>query len=337
MNFLRLLLVGCLHLLITFKSFSKISTIEVIDGEPINIRYALWSVGIYDNDGNFRGTGTVIGRLWVLTAAHVAQHIGDNGFVVAGLTYLNRRTDDQIYHPVENGVIIHEGFDRDADPEPSPDDVALIQLNRDLPENMIIRFAANEDHIEVGTQVTFAGYGQDYNGMAERINEGQNRINEVNATVNDADGFFVIRRPFNPDGSPQATMRRGDSGAPIWIIQDGSPLLLGVHTYGRLEVNYNIPINRYAAWIEEHTGIRALEEDTNNDDNTEIGINQTGLVVGGVGITAIAAAIMAEPANNDENINVAPPQQAEEENLLPQNRTGRRSRNVSFSECKKTN
>jgi hypothetical protein len=163
------------------------------------------------------GEGTLVGDMWVITAAHVA----------AGM-----RRDVQIRFADESygvdRIVTHPEWK-----EMGAHDIALVKLSRSVTGVSPLPLYPGQD--ESGKQVVFVGHGGTGTGMTgpQRPEDGLKRgaTNIVDSA--DADWLF-----FRFDAPPAATELEGisgpgDSGGPALIEIDGTHHVAGISVWGK--------------------------------------------------------------------------------------------------------
>ncbi|MDJ0655713.1 MAG: trypsin-like serine protease [Xanthomonadales bacterium] len=188
------------------------------------------------------GAGVLIGRQWLLTAAHVAQLHSQGGLRHAVLNGTRHEIDRVVLHPdwVLGG----------------PHDVALVRLA--APTERVEPVGIYQGDDEAGKTVQFVGWGDTGNGREGvtaqdgHMRAAQNKVERVD----DLHVFFAFDAP--PDGLDlEGVSGPGDSGGPALIEEHGKIWTLGVSAFadgepGRYGVVEIYPrVSRYAEWIRQ--------------------------------------------------------------------------------------
>ena len=199
-------------------------------------------------------TGALIGPRLVLTAAHVVH-----GRPVSEIRFGLPLQEGRTVTIAASGVYIHPGF---RGVRKGPDgfwhkDLALIELSEPAPAGVpIYPLARKKDLLK--SQVTFVGYGKGGDGMegatmpggVRRV--GYNRVDVLLGELRedgrhsapdlllfDFDGPDYASNRFKPDvplnsslgAEAEATFAVGDSGAPLFVFEDGRLRLVGVAAF----------------------------------------------------------------------------------------------------------
>lgn len=153
-----------------------------------------------------RGTGTLINENWVITARHVVQLGKDYGQIAP---------PEKIYFD----VIGTRYYAEKIFVAPYSDEIALIKLNRPVPETRAI--ALNESAEESGKIVSFGGYGVygPFGGKEQndiKFHRAYNipRLGAKGKLVFKSDGKPVLKELSLLEGGVGA----GDSGGPMFLF-----------------------------------------------------------------------------------------------------------------------
>ncbi len=225
--------------------------------------------------GGARGSGTLIGNHWVLTAAHVV----DDALSVTFNTYAGQSfsASSWIVHSSWTGSL-SAGWD-----------MALVQLSS--PINTITPANLFDGPTEVGYIGTMVGYGRTGTGnTGDTLDSGTRRAGQ---NMIDGHGGGVVgslnltgwsdRLFWSDFDSPSSTLESlmggntplsleasiapGDSGGGTFIEVDGTTYLAGVHSLGASidgqtnsdygDVFASTRVSRFLDWIATNTGITA--------------------------------------------------------------------------------
>ncbi len=204
------------------------------------------------SDGQ-RGTGTLVGDRWILTAAHVADDAPGNDWIVV---FGSR------FHDVAE-VVIHPDWTGDLD---DGHDVALMRLVEPIAHIAAVDLFRGED--EPGMPVSVAGYGWTGTGREGIRTADDRRRAATNVIADHVDDCMILR--FDDPESGRATEREGiaaysDSGGPVLVHTKGGWKLAGVHSFV-MDLNANgvladygdaegaTRVAPYLDWIDEVLG-----------------------------------------------------------------------------------
>lgn len=213
------------------------------------------------------GEGTLIAPRWVLTAAHVVDHLPKDA---------RRVRFDTVDYPIEK-VILHPDW-KPGEPE----DVALLMLSR--PVEAVSPVALYTDTDEAGKLVTFVGRGDTGTGLTgPKIMDKKKRA--ATNKVDSADNEWLY---FTFDDPATATELEGisgpgDSGGPALIEKDGRLYTAGISVWGRPGKNGRgtygaregyTRVSSYTDWITSvmsNTVQPALQSQANSVDRSQSG------------------------------------------------------------------
>ena len=198
--------------------------------------------------------GTLIDACWVLTAAHVAAHLGPGDIAqVAGADY---RIDRVVRHP---------DWKTNADLKV---DIALIRLSERVSSVKPVALYRRSD--EQDAIVTFVGRGGYGTGLTGPVAEDRRLRAATNSVLRVQESLLVFR--FDPPDDADATKLEGisgpgDSGGPAYLERDGKLYVIGVSSgqdsrpADRKEGHYKVleyypRVSHFAEWI-----LRIIRED----------------------------------------------------------------------------
>jgi hypothetical protein len=233
------------------------STDQRIDPNSTDSPFAgVGSIQVQTKATSFIGTGTVIGKRSVLTAAHVVD-LNNDGKVdgrdgAQGVYFILNVGGDQTAKIAVTGFRIAPDFSGFNHPAVN-DDLAVLTLAEDIPEGIPI-YSLPTSELEAGTVLTLVGYGRAGDGLHGYTASATPSVKRVGA--NTADAFYgqddkgrpdaneVFRFDFDgptgkgPLGGPtlgndkETQLGGGDSGGPAFSVGDGGQLtLVGVTSF----------------------------------------------------------------------------------------------------------
>jgi len=207
--------VKCLVLAVLYLTSRSCASAIIIRHDRDDVRYIELGKRYPAVCGVSGATGTLVGRQWVLTAAHVAEDISPlcRGLIIQGKEY-----------PIAQ-IAIHPDFlKRGID---SQRDLALIRLESEVVDVQPVELYDRDD--EVGKTVVFVGNGLTGTGLTgPRQRDGVRRA--ATNQVESADGKS-IRFAFDapPGGLDlEGISGPGDSGGPALMDVGGKLCVLGV-------------------------------------------------------------------------------------------------------------
>ncbi|WP_419149302.1 S1 family peptidase [Pseudoalteromonas 'SMAR'] len=175
--------------------------------------------GLYKQKQIVEGTGALIDSYWVLTAAHVAQYLKEDGKV---------RFKDTMYS-IENVIIHPKWQDRKF-----PYDIALVKLSMPIKAATIAQLYAADD--EAGKVSWFVGRGDTGNGL-KGLSDADNRLRLAYNQVTKSHGQWLqFVFDSGEQGLPlEGVSGPGDSGGPAYITVDDKLYIIGVSAWQNTE------------------------------------------------------------------------------------------------------
>jgi Trypsin len=233
------------------------STDSRIDPNTTDSPYAgVGSVEIVAKGTSYIGTGTVIGKRYVLTAAHVVD-LNNDGKVdrkdgIQGVYFVLNVGGDQTAKIAVTNFNLDPDFTGFNHPSVN-DDVAVLTLAEDVPDGTPIYSLPTED-LDAGTVITMVGYGRSGDGVRGYTTNASPFVKRTGE--NTVDAFYgqddkgrpkaneVFRFDFDgpsgngPLGGPtlgnsvETQLGGGDSGGPAFKkTDDGELELVGVAAF----------------------------------------------------------------------------------------------------------
>ena len=228
---------------------------RIVGGEQTDISQHPWQVAltVRMDDMDYLCGGSIIGELWIVTAAHCfggePAKAGDVRAKAGATDYAATGVWSQIER-----VIIHEAYDRST----QQNDVALLKLKSPI-AGRVIKLAAASLVVPLGQPLEVTGWG----ATAEA---GKTSSTLLRAIVPVAD-TGTCNAPAAYDGRIKEGMMcagyreggvdscQGDSGGPlVWRTPDG-PVLVGIVSWGdgcarRLKYGIYTRISAFRDWID---------------------------------------------------------------------------------------
>lgn len=250
-----------------------------------NASIASGIVGIYDTKDHAICTGSLIGKNFVLTAAHCAQTKPQNLKIVFGLdvdaTMAIREPDVRQMH-VRNvsAIAVHPSYNPREEKEFDQADLAILRFKGDElpPGYQPVKMLEDGSLLKRGVEVHLAGYG-----VSEVFTEvvDANKVNDLEKAIEygeifcdedrrncmrvDMGGDGVLRRTVAPisfmhdtevqlDESKGHGTCNGDSGGPAYLEINGELYLFGITSRGSMlcdEVGVYTNAVVYKTWIQQ--------------------------------------------------------------------------------------
>ena len=173
--------------------------------------------------------GSVISSGWVLTAAHCVPDGNANDlYVVTGRTDLTKTNQGQKI--AVSQVYVHPAY------ENSTHDVALLRLAAPTTSPAIRLATAADDGLEApGTKVTVAGWGDQTPTMGLNSSSKLRHV-DLNVVSDSECGQTNFGFDAATGVCAAALLKdscQGDSGGPLFASRSGSPVQIGVVSYGQ--------------------------------------------------------------------------------------------------------
>jgi hypothetical protein len=213
------------------------------------------SLEIAAKNTSFLGTATVIGKRYVLTAAHVID-LNNDGKVdrkdgLQGVYLVLNSDGDQSARIAVTGFNVAPDFTGFGRPSVN-DDVAVLTLAEDVPDGVPI-YSLPHSELKTGTVLTMIGYGRSGDGVRGYTTSADPFVKRVGENTVDAfytqddkgrpQGNESFRFDFDgpagngPLGGPtlgnglETQLGGGDSGGPAFATEDGNLVLVGVTSF----------------------------------------------------------------------------------------------------------
>lgn len=203
-------------------------TPRIVGGIEARVGAYPWAVALayYDANGELKNYcgGSLIGSRWILTAAHCEVLATD--VIVVGRHDLKTSTGS--VHKVLR-FIPNRKYNKDT----SDDDIALIELESDVPNAEYIRVNADKNLLSTGSEVTVIGWGLLTEGgvLSNTLQEvpvpivDHAKCNQVYANL--TDNMLCAGEEAGGKDSCQ-----GDSGGPLMAKNGASWVQVGIVSFG---------------------------------------------------------------------------------------------------------
>ncbi|MDI5835860.1 S1 family peptidase [Shewanella xiamenensis] len=203
-------------------------------------------LGLYKGNEIVLGTGSLIDKQWIVTAAHVANE----------LTVGNKVQFKTHFYPIKD-VIKHPLWKE----RHFPYDIALVQLASPIEDATLAKL--NPASTETGKIATFVGRGDFGNGLVGVVAADKQLRAAHNAVVGVQEQWlqFIFDRDAN--ALPlEGISGPGDSGGPAYLVSTNSVCLIGVSSWQNAEstnweegkygvIEHYSRISYFRDWIEK--------------------------------------------------------------------------------------
>jgi secreted trypsin-like serine protease len=195
--------------------------------------------------------GSIIRSNWILTAAHCVDDATEQDIVsqTSFYKYQGARTSGAKF-------FIHPGWK----PATMENDIALIRIETGIDEKYVVKLAVADERVPDNTDIYVSGWGAIFEGGPTSDVLQVANVPTVSNEVCNADVSYGGRIKANMmcagfrDGGLDSC--QGDSGGPAVAYRDGTPVQVGVVSWGegcarRLKYGVYTRITPYINWINE--------------------------------------------------------------------------------------
>ena len=231
---------------------------RIVGGETAPKGAAPWMVGLQNTNGGHRPFcgASLIAPTWVLTAAHCLEGESANNLETIVGGYKLSSKDGEIIKAKR--IIIHPNYDSDA----TDNDIALVELTR-ASSAPVVKAANNNNmaQIPAGSNLVVRGWGTTQDGGSDQ----PDTLRQVSVPLIDRSNCEAQVNGLTANmicaGFPQGGKDscQGDSGGPLTAIQNGTPVQIGIVSFGNGCAVANNPgvysrVANYESWIAGFTG-----------------------------------------------------------------------------------
>jgi trypsin len=180
-------------------------------------------------DGEFTCGAAVISPTWAVTAAHCVHERGDadDFTVVVGRTNRSGRDGKEIG---VSSIRVHPEYESD-----SSHDIALLALSQPAPVTAIAVADQADDRFEAdGAAVRVTGWGDQVPALGLTSSQGMREVELRIVNDTKCGQRNLDLKPENGvcAGALLKDSCYGDSGGPLFAVDGGKPVLVGVVSYG---------------------------------------------------------------------------------------------------------
>ncbi len=235
---------------------------------------------LYHNSG-VMCSGTLVSQRVILTAAHCVHNMDRTGFTVFFGTNVNDQNNGEWVGVSD--VWEHPGYSLNQTDVSQPttlNDIAMVRLNRDAPSGVqpipYLPQGYALSQADVGTQITFVGFGKDEAGQVGRK---LFIVGSLGLACDGPSNCYYDGVPIGPhyiafderSGGPCS----GDSGGPALVVRNGQEYVAGVASYVDQNCQYfgaSTKVDAYQTEIEDFIGNTHPEDCTNGTDDDGDGL-----------------------------------------------------------------